>query len=245
MSNKTILHISKLIAQRNNDFCLSLSQLELHSGTILCITGPNGSGKTTLIESIAGLYLPDSGKVTVCGKPINNSLYSVRRHIGYIPDDENWLIPELTAEEYIKVLSKIYTQANVNNDFKTRYDELSKQLYFTAHNIPIVQLSHGNKKKVQIIAGLLHKPDVIVVDELRNGLDPLAIAASEKLLRTEALRGACIIAATHDLWWAERTAHEILVLLNGEAVLHKTTEAIKQEYESLVQAFQHITEQEI
>jgi ABC-2 type transport system ATP-binding protein len=237
--NSSVLHIENLQTRRGADFVLQLEQLELRNGTVLCIIGPNGSGKTTLIEHIAGLTLPDTGSLQIHGQEITNNLYTVRANIGFIPDDDEWFIPELNAREYFAALQRIYQKARPGHDFQSRCDSLAQQLSFTSYDTQISKLSHGNKKKIQIIAGLMHEPEIIVIDELRNGLDPFAIMASEKIVKDEAARGACIVVSTHDLWWAERLASEVLLLSHGKVILHKTVQAAVQDFGSLEQAFLH------
>ncbi len=229
------LSIEDLMVYRKN-FCLEVKKLHLRSGSVLCIAGPNGSGKSTLLNCVAGLLLPDEGTVSIIGEPMTKNLREIKAKIGFVPDDEDWFIRELTAREYLRLLGKIYSES-VQGSVQARIAELSQKLYFSSFETPLDQLSHGNKKKVQLIAGLMHSPKLIVIDELRNGLDPLAIMAAEQILREETQRGACVIAATHDLWWAERVADEVLVLNNGKVCLHETTISISKQYGSLEKAF--------
>jgi ABC-2 type transport system ATP-binding protein len=154
-----------------------------------------------------------------------------------VPDDEDWLIKELCAKEYFGLLARVYREAGVSTDITKRVAALSNMLHFTSHMQPLESLSHGNKKKVQLIAGLMHSPKVIILDEVRNGLDPLAIIATEQLLTQETKRGACIIATTHDLSWAERTADDILLLTDGKIHVHEKTAAIVKCYGSLQKLF--------
>jgi len=113
----------------------------------------------------------------------------------------------------------------------------AEALRFTAFEQVLSSLSHGNKKKVQLIAGLLHQPGIIILDELRNGLDPLAILAAERLIKDEAARGACVVAATHDLWWAERISHETMLLVDGSVAIHDRTDNLLATYGSLEHLF--------
>lgn len=232
-----VLQINKVCTPRGKQFSLRIPQLTLHSGRVLCITGPNGSGKTTLLEHIVGLLPIALGSISILGTPISNDLRYVRACIGYIPDDDSWVIKELSAQEYFKVLAGIYQKAGVTSDTSQRVEEISNLLHFTASNVPLGKLSHGNKKKVQIIAALMHRPKLLVIDELRNGLDPLAIDAAEKLVASEATRGICVVAASHDLWWTERIADEVILLSQGEVILHRTVVDIKRLYGSIEQSF--------
>ena len=226
-----------LQARRSRSFTLHIPHLTVDQSTIVCVAGPNGGGKTTLIESIAGLIIPASGNLALCGHKVGNDLATTRTIMGFIPDDEAWFVKELCAREYIELLIDVYQKAGIRTDMKKRAQAIANALLFSAFDLPLEQLSHGNKKKVQIIAGLMHEPLVIICDELRNGLDPLAIKAAEQLLRAEAKRGACVIAATHDLWWAERLADDILLLVDGKAAIHQPTANIIKAHGSVENLF--------
>jgi ABC-2 type transport system ATP-binding protein len=233
---KRVLEINNLTVDRNLTFSLTLPSLRVRSGTILGVAGPNGSGKTTLLEAIAGIVSVDNGEVCLMGQPLTKNLRQARAHLGYIPDDADWFVAELTAREYFGLLATVYGDAGRLVEFD-RIHQLAAQLRFSAFDQQLDTLSHGNKKKVQIIAGLMHQPDLIVIDELRNGLDPLAILAAEQLIRTEADRGAAIVAASHDLWWAQRMTDEILLLSDGQRLVQAPTAKLIERYGSLEKLF--------
>ena len=234
---KPLLSVTNLQIKRSQAFALRLTKLRLPAGKLLCIAGPNGGGKTTLIECLVGLLRPDSGQITLAGQTVDNNLKAVRKLIGYVPDDEAWLVKELCAREYFDLLITVYRQAGVGGDMPARVRALSSALYFTNFRQPLEQLSHGNKKKVQLIAALVHQPKLIVIDELRNGLDPLAVIAAEQLLREEAKRGTCIVVSTHDLWWAERMADTVLLLVDGRPAANGPTKKLAQAHGSLEKLF--------
>lgn len=223
---------------RSNSFSLRIPRLQLRRGSIIGVTGPNGSGKTSLLECLTGLTTPNTGHIAVEGYSHNKNLCDINAIVGFIPDDEDWFVKELCAREYFDLLKSIHRKVGIHEaSMEQRIVSIAKQLGFTQFEQQLATLSHGNKKKTQIIAGLLHTPKVIIADELRNGLDPLAIAATECLIQEEAKRGACIISATHDLWWAERIAHEIVLLNNGAVVAHQKTRAILKQHNSLADFF--------
>ena len=232
-----MVHIANLMVRRSETFTLQIPLLKLGSGIILCVAGPNGSGKTTLIDCLAGLLSPGQGSVTLAGKRVNHNVRNTKAMVGFVPDDDSWLIQGLCATEYFALLARIYQNSGVTTDMHARSLTLARLLHFSAFNQPLHTLSHGNKKKVQLIAGLMHEPAVLIIDEVRNGLDPLAIITVEQLLRAEIKRGACIIAATHDLWWAERIASSVLLLIHGKPQLFDTIETTVQRHGSLEQAF--------
>ncbi len=236
MGLKPALQLESLEVKRGRNFKLVIDSLEVLPGRILSVTGPNGSGKTTLLETLAGLTKPDRGEVKLGGQTLSHNLRQTKASLGFIPDDDSWFVAELTAREYFRLLGKVYEDAGRKvQDGLT--EKLAARLYFSSWDQALESLSHGNKKKVQIIAGLMHSPAVIVVDELRNGLDPLAIIAAEKLIRDEAKRGASIVAATHDLWWAERVADEILLLNDGEVAIKGRKQELVRRFGSLERLF--------
>ncbi|HYH75354.1 MAG TPA: ABC transporter ATP-binding protein [Candidatus Saccharimonadales bacterium] len=231
------LDIHNLSVIRSTTFTLTLPTLTVPPGTLLSITGPNGGGKTTLIECMTGLLAPTTGGISLYGQPIPAGLHTIRAAIGLVPDDDAWLIAELCAEEYVGLLRRIYCKAGARTPMAARAVALAERLHFTAWRQPLGKLSHGNKKKVQLIAALMHQPQLLVIDELRNGLDPLAILAAEQLVRDELQRGAVVVAATHDLWWAERMATTVLLLLQGQAAAYGTTVQLVASHGSLEQLF--------
>lgn len=233
----SIVSIDNLTIARGGSFTLHIPSLRIKASHILCVAGPNGSGKTTLIECLAGLTRPTKGTVSLDGHAGVRDLRSLKARTGYIPDDDTWFIKELCAQEYFELLEDVYHKAGVTSDMRWRASMLAHALSFTSFKLPLSQLSHGNKRKVQIIAGLMHMPAVIIIDELRNGLDPLSIIAAEQLIRQEARRGACIIAATHDLWWAERFAHDVVLLSNGQIAVQGPKRELVKRYGSLEKLF--------
>ncbi|MGF7229154.1 MAG: ATP-binding cassette domain-containing protein [Candidatus Saccharibacteria bacterium] len=234
---KPLLVARNIEAIQSKTFRLSVSSLVANPGSITCVTGPNGCGKTTLLECLTGLTKPLRGTITIRGAPVCEGLRATKTQLGFVPDDEDWFIKELTAREYLDLVISVYTKAGVTAPLHKNYEQLAQDLSFNTFDQPLHQLSHGNKKKVQIIAALMHQPPVIVLDEIRNGLDPLAILATEKILLREARRGACIIAATHDLWWAERIATDVLLLQNGQIVVQDSLKNILRTYHHLENLF--------
>lgn len=238
---KHVLKIERIVLRRSENFCLNIRAIRIQGGTILCIAGPNGSGKTTFMECLVGTLTSPDVLATIDTHKIGANVRTTKALTGYIPDDENWFVKELCATEYFSLLIDVYSAVGVPRPkLRYRLQQFAAALQFTTFGQPLESLSHGNKKKVQIIAGLMHEPQLIIIDELRNGLDPFAVIAAEKIIRMEAERGACVVAATHDLWWAERIADETMVLLDGKVAIYKTTTALLEEFGSLEKLFMRL-----
>lgn len=241
----TVLAMRQVIVERGQ-FKLHIDELSLRQGEIACLVGSNGCGKTTLLLTALGL-LPHTGSCSVLGVPFDGTDPAVKAHIGFIPDDPELLFAELTAREQWAVSASVirrYRKAADTEHLISRSEQLAQTLLFT----PPVQLareySHGMRKKTQIVQALLGSPEVLVVDELRNGLDPLASKQAEDLLRRECRRGAAVLAATHDLWWAERFADHIYVLHQGRIVAAGTSRQLRKPGEpDLEAAFCRIIEE--
>jgi ABC-2 type transport system ATP-binding protein len=235
--NLPILKINNLNIERNKQFKLRIKKLNLYKGSFVCIVGANGSGKTTTIEAITGLIETPANTININGYNFKNNPIATKKYLGYIPDDDNWIIPELSAKEYFLLLESIYKKAGVKHNINKQIKFLANKLIFKAFNQPMSTLSHGNRKKVQIIAALLHKPKLLVVDELRNGLDPIVIKQAEDLLLNISQQGTTILAATHDLWWAQRVASSVNVLKDGKIILSDNLANIVNQWGSLETAF--------
>jgi ABC-2 type transport system ATP-binding protein len=238
--HRLLLSVNGLRVRRNAKFEINIPFLVVTPGTVTCIVGANGSGKTTFVESLVGLLPPIEGEVRINGDIAHSDNPYVKRAIGYVPDDDSWIIPELTAREYFELLMSVQLVSQNRILMRRRVDQMSQELMLTSIDQQLGQLSHGNKKKVQIIAGLLHDPHFIIVDELRNGLDPIAIIRAEALLKARMQSGSAIIAATHDLWWAERFADEIVMIRRGQIILREATESIVSHYGSVESRFMEL-----
>lgn len=211
--------VVKDLVVRIGSFTLGPVSLELRHGEILCLVGPNGAGKTTLLRALFGLIPVTGGHVDVGGRIPRNREAQLLRSIGTVSDDPADLIEELTAMELWELHA--YAHARVDGsvqEMMTRAEELATQLDFDAPDSPIQGYSHGMRKKTQLVAAMLHRPSVLVIDEPRNGLDPIGIERLEGLLQDEHEVGTCVIVASHDLRWAERFADRVCVLARGRVV---------------------------
>lgn len=204
---------------RYPDFRLGPVSLAISAGQIAALVGPNGSGKSTLIRTLLGLQHADAGSVSILGKSISGRPHSLLREVGYVPDDVSETIPELTPVELWEFHAMAHARiAGTVEAMMDRARAISAELDFKAPARPISTLSYGMRKKTQIVAGMLHEPSVLIMDEPRNGLDPIATERLEQLMVRERNRGTALLLATHDLRSAAALADMVAILKEGQIV---------------------------
>ena len=216
---RTPVAVIDSLVVRYPEFRLGPLSLTIPAGHIVGLVGPNGSGKSTLLRTLLGLQYADAGTVTILGHQTGGRPYGVLREVGYVPDDVSETIAELTPEELWEFHAMAHARiTGTVDDMMERAREISSQLDFDAPARPISSLSYGMRKKTQIVAGMLHKPSVLIMDEPRNGLDPIASARLEQLMAREREQGTALLLATHDLRSAAALADIVAILKLGQIV---------------------------
>jgi ABC-2 type transport system ATP-binding protein len=186
-------------------------------GSVTGFLGPNGAGKTTTMRAIFGLTALDRGRVTMDGHPVDRS---VRRRFGYLPE-ERGLYPTMRVLEQICYLGELrgLPQPHVRSEAERWLADLG--LSDRAHD-PLEDLSLGNQQRVQLIGALIHRPDVLVLDEPFSGLDPIAVEALSEVLMGEARRGATVLFSSHQLDLVEHLCERAVVVDRGHVVAEGT-----------------------
>ena len=222
-----------------NDLTLSVSQ-----GEIFGFIGPNGAGKTTTISMLAGLLIPTSGTVSVCGINMLTAPEAAKRKIGYIPD-RPYLYEKLTAMEFLKFTADLFRMPQ--SDFQRQAEsELFRFSLLDWADELIESFSHGMKQRLIMCAALIHHPELVVVDEPMVGLDPSAIRMVKGLLKDLAEGGTTVFMSTHTLQIAQDLCDRIGVIHKGRLIAQGTVEELKKtarvERADLEQVFMNLTE---
>ena len=197
--------------------------LEIKTGQVLGLLGPNGAGKTTTMRLIVGYLNPDAGSITLDGVSVAENPQQVRQRIGYLPEN-NPLYSELLVSEMLASsarLKKIDTVA------------LAKSLDFVipavgleaVYQRPIRELSKGYKQRVGIALALLHEPDVLILDEPTEGLDPNQRADIRLLLRKLA-QNKTVIISTHVMQEVSAICDRIVIINQGTIVADGTEKTL-------------------
>jgi ABC-2 type transport system ATP-binding protein len=195
---------------------------EVYPGEIFGLLGPNGAGKTTTIRMMLDIFKPDGGQIAVFGGSMDESK---KNRIGYMPE-ERGLYRELKLEPTL-----VYLATLKGLDEATACERLADWLprldLFEHRHKKIQDLSRGMQQKAQIIATLLHEPDLIVVDEPFAGLDPVNTRLAKEIILEQCRAGRTIIMSTHQMAQVEAMCNRIVLINQGRAVLYGQVNEIK------------------
>jgi ABC-2 type transport system ATP-binding protein len=202
------------LTRRYGDFvAVDDIDLEVRPGEILAFLGSNGAGKTTTIKMIVGLLRPTSGHVEVRGQDVWKSGSTARRTLGYVPDVP--LLHEgLTARQFLWLIGGLYELPHAI--VRARTEELLRFLAMEPHADGLIrEFSLGMKRKMAIAAALIHSPELLLLDEVTNGLDPRAARDIKDYIAETARRGTGVLLTTHILDVAEEIADRIAIIDRG------------------------------
>lgn len=189
-------------------------------GTITGLLGRNGAGKTTTIRMITGIFMPDSGSIEW-----RDGVQNAQDRIGYLPE-ERGLYRQMKLRELLLFLAEIKGRrgpavvASIER-WLERFELTEKR------DAKVEELSKGNQQKIQLIATLLHDPDLIILDEPQSGLDPVNMVLVRNLLQELKGEGKTILLSTHMMGEAERMADDIVLVHRGKVVLSGTLDAVR------------------
>jgi ABC-2 type transport system ATP-binding protein len=184
---------------------------EVKDGEIFGFIGPNGAGKSTTIRLLLSLIYPTSGSAKVFGKDVVANGPEIRQKIGYLPS-------EVFYYEGMKVINLLkYSASFYDCDCDERIHDLAQYMELDL-NRRIDELSYGNKKKVGIVQGLIHSPDLLFLDEPTSGLDPLMQRKVFDLIREENTRGVTVFFSSHILGEVQRMCSRVGIIREGSIV---------------------------
>ena len=212
--------------------------LEVPKGQLFGFLGPNGAGKTTTLRMIAGILQPTSGTVQVAGHDIQVDPIAAKSQLGFIPD-RPYVYEKLTGAEFLRFVAGLYGQGGAL--VEARMDELLALFELTDWKDQLVEkYSHGMRQKLIISSALVHRPDVIVVDEPMVGLDPKGQSFLKDLFRQFCDRGGTVLMSTHTLEIAEAVCDRIAIIQKGKIVAVGTMTEIRQQTESHGQSLEQV-----
>lgn len=202
--------------------------LELRAGSITALIGPNGSGKTTLLRILAGRLTPTSGTATVLGVDPKTDPAWLRRRVSFI-SQELALDPEMTGAQTLRLFAVLYGVAG--RKIAAKIAELAQSLELLGHlSLRVHAYSGGLRRRLHLALGLLHDPQLLLLDEPTAGLDPSGRAFLWELIRGLAERSVSIAVITHDLVEVERYCDRVAVLNRGKLLVCASPPSVVQEH---------------
>jgi ABC-2 type transport system ATP-binding protein len=201
--------------------------LTVARGEFFVLLGPNAAGKTTLLKIVAGLMRPTSGACRVSGFDVQQQPLEARRRMAYVPDFP-FLYDKLSPLEFFRFISELFGMDQ--GVASSRCEELVQRFNLSPYlHKAIETLSHGTRQRIAIVSGLLHDPDVFVLDEPMVGLDPQHARVVKDILKERSLRGMTVLVSTHQLSVAEEMADRIGVMHQGRLVAIGTAAQLRHE----------------
>ena len=211
-----LLRLDRLSKRFGDLLAVDALSLEVAPGEIYGLIGPNGSGKTTTVKMITGLFRPTAGQVLIGGIDLGAEPERAKRLTGYIPD-EPFVYEKMTGREFLQLVGELYGVAEPGR--RGRLEELLAVYDLGALADGYVEnYSRGNRQKLAILASLLHRPRLLVVDEPIVGLDPESAVKTRDLLKRFAESGGSVLVCTHTLPFAEQVCHRVGLLKEGRLV---------------------------
>jgi ABC-2 type transport system ATP-binding protein len=201
--------------------------LAVPRGTVYGLLGPNGAGKTTTIRMILDIILPDSGTISILGRP-NTDVGTLDR-VGYLPE-ERGLYKKMQVRRVLQFLAELKgVKAALANQ---RINEWLERFSLSTADknwgdAKVDELSRGMQQKVQFIAALLHDPEVVILDEPFSGLDPINAQALKDAVLDLRRRGKTVVFSTHIMDNAEKMCDAVAIISRGEKVLDGTVAGVK------------------
>ena len=200
---------------------LDLLTLRVEPGEILGFLGPNGAGKSTTVKILTGLLQPDSGSATVAGFDVVSQSLEAKKRIGFVPETPV-LYDSLTADEYLDLVGCLY-HLDSGASIARRTELLELFGLHDARFQRLAEFSKGMRQKVVIAAALMHRPEVLILDEPFDGLDANTALVMKELLRQMAAQGRTIMFSSHILEVVERVCSRIVVIDKGKLVAAGTS----------------------
>jgi ABC-2 type transport system ATP-binding protein len=240
MDKQPIIQIRNLSKAYGDKTVLKHLTLDIFPGQVIGYIGPNGAGKSTTVKILTGLIPDFNGEVIISGMNMAENPQEIKRLIGYVPENAE-IYEVLTPMEYLDFIGKLN---NMEQDVITdRAQKLLGAFGLSSNlNDRMDTFSKGMKQKVLLISGIIHNPQIIVLDEPLSGLDANAVITVKELIVRLSQEGKTIFYCSHMMDVVEKVSDRILLINKGEIVADGTFESLKQNHsDTLEQIFAKLT----
>ncbi|MGA9211635.1 ABC transporter ATP-binding protein [Kaistella sp.] len=228
------LQIINLTKKFGEQTALNNINIEINNNEIIGLLGPNGAGKSTLMKSIVGALKIDEGQIIFNGKDIREDEIEAKKNMGFLPEN-NPLYSEMYVKEYLNFVADIHQVS------KQRIDEVIKLVGISPEKSKkISQLSKGYKQRVGLAQAILHAPDLLILDEPTNGLDPNQIIEIRNVIK-EIGKEKTVILSTHIMQEVEALCSRVILIHQGNIIQDSNIAEFQGKYNSLEEAFTSYT----
>lgn len=228
------LEIKNLTKKFGEQTALQSINVTIKKNEIIGLLGPNGAGKSTLMKSIVGSIKIDHGDIIFNGENITENEIEVKKKIGFLPEN-NPLYQEMYVKEYL------FFVANLHKISPEKVNHIIDLVGITAEKSKkITQLSKGYKQRVGLAQAILHEPDLLILDEPTNGLDPNQIIEIRNVIK-EIGKEKTVILSTHIMQEVEALCSRVILIHQGHIVQDCAIEDFKDRFGSLEEAFASYT----
>jgi ABC-2 type transport system ATP-binding protein len=246
MSNNEIITVNQLKKFFGDTKAVNGLTFDVHKGEVFGLLGPNGAGKTTTIKLLLGLLEVDEGEMSVFGLNPERNEVEIKRRIGYV-SEEPLIFKSLTPKNLFNFIASVRgLDEERTTDLARGYLESLEAIEY--YDQLIATLSHGNKQKLQIIAAILHEPDLLILDEPIAGLDAKSVRVVKSILELHTQRGGTVLFSTHIMEIAQDLCDRIGIINKGKMVGIGTIEELRKQADrlgaSLEDVFLRLTEQD-
>ena len=240
MSDTPLIQIRNLSKFYGAKQVLKNLSLDIYPGQVIGYIGPNGAGKSTTVKILTGLIPDFTGEVIVDGINMAKDPQSIKKLFGYVPENAE-IYDVLTPMEYLDFIGKLYGM-----DSNTLQERAGKLLaaFGLANNVNdrMDTFSKGMKQKVLLIAGIIHNPKIIILDEPLSGLDANAVIMVKELIIRLSKEGKTIFYCSHMMDVVEKVSDRIMLINKGEVIADGTFESLKQNHsDTLERIFSKLT----
>lgn len=199
--------------------------LDIPAGELVGFIGPNGAGKTTTIRMIMAILFPDSGTLSVLGR---KSAVESKDRIGYLPE-ERGVYKKMKVGQFLRHMGRL--KGLEPRGLDDNIDGWLEKIQLPGvRNKRCEELSKGMQQKIQFVSSVLHKPDLLILDEPFSGLDPVNMRLLRDLIREQNEMGTTIIFSTHVMSQAQQICDHVVMIHNGQKVLDDPVRTIRERY---------------
>lgn len=218
-----MIRVAEVTKRYGNVRAVQSLSFEVERGEVVGFLGPNGAGKTTTMRMITGTLQPDEGEVLFDGEPISEQLTEAKRRVGYLPE-ANPLYDELLVAEYLSYVAELrgMSTGETRAAVADAVDETAIQDVFYR---PIGECSKGYRQRIGLAGAILHRPEVLILDEPTEGLDPNQRVEIRRLVNSLG-RERTVLLSTHVMQEVEATCSRLVILSRGQLAAEGTVQEL-------------------